>query len=221
MADYHTTPTDCVGNIIGGISHAGTGYVDLLVTAVEMPDYKKVVFIGPVMSYHEYRSTNFLRLTDEEWQESFFEKSYRPEWVNVYLADHLGKTKSSLFILASSKDEMELFLNSSYNPVTSNIFNSPDINPFILFNSPKPFSSNTIISYTIPEVLRNSFTRLCIYNIQGREINVLVNEHLPPGNYVTDWHRNNSSGQIVPPGIYLARIMVGKSVQTHKILVSE
>ena len=75
VADYHTTPTSCGGSLIGAISHAGTGYLDMLITAVDMPDSQKIAFIGPVMSYHEYVTTNFLRLTDQEWKESYFQKS--------------------------------------------------------------------------------------------------------------------------------------------------
>ncbi|MGB6123354.1 MAG: DUF3160 domain-containing protein, partial [Bacteroidota bacterium] len=90
VADYHTTPTDCGGAMMGWVSHAGTGDVDMALLVADMPDGQSVAFVGPVMSYLEYRTTNFLRLTDEEWEETHMRRSTRPDWVNLYLADALG-----------------------------------------------------------------------------------------------------------------------------------
>ncbi len=222
VADYHTTPTDCGGNMIGAVSHAGTGYVDMLITAVNMPDGQRIAFIGPVMSYHEYVTTNFLRLNDEEWKESYFQKSFRPEWVNGYLADKTGASKSTILKLAASKEEIEKMLGTSYNYTgQKEILNSFETSPVSMENSPNPLAGHTVISFTIPEILRNYTTRLSIYDLHGKVIKTLVNEELPPGNYITKWDRENSTGLLVPKGMYIIRITVGSIVESQKIIVLE
>ncbi len=91
VADYHTTPTDCAGNLIGWISHAGTGPVDLAIITATLPDVNTVAFVGPVMSYYEYTTTDFQRLTDEEWENTFLLEATRPEWTSSFLANESGK----------------------------------------------------------------------------------------------------------------------------------
>lgn len=61
VADIHTTPTTCAGVIIGAISHVGTGYINQGVFITENHLGELTAFIGPVMSYYEYRTLDFLR----------------------------------------------------------------------------------------------------------------------------------------------------------------
>lgn len=91
VADYHTTPTDCAGNLIGWVSHAGTGPVDLAIVTATLPDAGTAAFVGPVMSYYEYTTTGFQRLTDEEWETTFLPQATRPEWTSSFLANELGE----------------------------------------------------------------------------------------------------------------------------------
>jgi len=93
VADYHTTPTDCAGNLMGWISHAGTGPVDLAIITATLPDANTVAFVGPVMSYYEYTTTDFQRLTDEEWENTYLSLATRPDWTNSYLADSSGESR--------------------------------------------------------------------------------------------------------------------------------
>ncbi|MCU0415469.1 MAG: DUF3160 domain-containing protein, partial [Ignavibacteriaceae bacterium] len=75
VADIHTTPTDCGGNYIGAISHVGTGSVNLGIFVTENHLGESTAFVGPVMSYYEYRTMNFLRLTDEEWASTYLQSA--------------------------------------------------------------------------------------------------------------------------------------------------
>jgi hypothetical protein len=92
VADYHTTPTDCAGNLVGWVSHAGTGPVDLAVVTAKIPDFNTAAFVGPVMSYYEYRTTGFQRLTDEEWETTYLSQATRPEWTSSFLANGSGES---------------------------------------------------------------------------------------------------------------------------------
>jgi hypothetical protein len=203
VADIHTTPTDCIGNYIGAISHVGTGSVNLGVFVTENHLGESTAFVGPVMSYYEYRTTNFLRLTDEEWASTYLQSALRPEWVNIYLADSLGETRGSgpSLITSVEKDEDQIIPQSQ----------------ILLNNYPNPFNPYTIISFSVPYDLTNSFVELKIYDINGRLINTLVSENLPAGNYLTRWEGDNSNGSKVSSGVYIYSIRVGDRAVNKKM----
>ena len=93
VADYHTTPTDERGNPIGVVSHAGTGKADLAIVAVQSCDGKTISYAGPVMSYYEYRTKDFERITDTEWSATHLSEAERPAWTKPFLIDRDGKRR--------------------------------------------------------------------------------------------------------------------------------
>jgi hypothetical protein len=93
VADYHTTPTDCGGSPGGWVLHAGTGPVDLAIMVAETPDGGLTAFAGPAMSYYDYTTTGFQRLTDEEWETSYLSQATRPAWTSSYLANEAGEAR--------------------------------------------------------------------------------------------------------------------------------
>jgi hypothetical protein len=203
VADIHTTPTDCGGGYIGAISHVGTGPVNLGIFITENNQGDLTAFVGPVMSYYEYRTTNFLRLTDEEWANSYLQSALRPEWVNIYLADSLGQSRGSGPSLITSVEQDK-------NPVI------PE-SQVLLNNYPNPFNPYTIISFSIPYDLTNSFVELKIYDINGSLVKTLISENLPAGNYLTKWEGDNTSGNSVSSGIYICSIRVGDRALNMKM----
>jgi hypothetical protein len=93
-----------MGNIIGAITHVGTGPIHLGVFIAEHEGFMKT-FVGPLFSYYEYRTENFLRLTDEEWDEQYLNSALRPSWVNIYLADENGSSRGEGLMLMTSVDD--------------------------------------------------------------------------------------------------------------------
>jgi hypothetical protein len=203
VADIHTTPTDCFGNYIGAISHVGTGSVNLGVFITKNHLGDLTAFVGPVMSYYEYRTMDFLRLTDEEWASTYLQSALRPEWVNIYLADTLGESRGSgpSLITSVEKDEKQIIPQSQ----------------ILLNNYPNPFNPYTIISFSIPYDFTNSNVDLSIYDITGRLVKTLVNENLPAGNYLTKWAGDNANGNKVSSGVYIYSIRVGDRVLNKKM----
>jgi hypothetical protein len=66
IADVHTQPTDENGNPVGKVLHVGTGRPRMF--SVTIPTcVGPREFRGFVSSYAEHTTTNFARLTDEEW----------------------------------------------------------------------------------------------------------------------------------------------------------
>ena len=203
VADIHTTPTTCGGEVIGAISHVGTGPVNLGVFITENHQGDLTAFVGPVMSYYEYRTLDFLRLNDDEWDETYQRLALRPEWVNIYLADSLGETRGSGASLITSVEYDE----NDFIPQSQ----------ILLSNYPNPFNPSTVIAFTVPYDLTNSTVELKIYDVQGRLIKQLVNEQLPAGNYLSKWNSDNDKGTKVSSGIYIYSLRVGERLVNRKM----
>jgi hypothetical protein len=202
VADIHTTPTDCIGNPIGAVTHVGTGPIHLGVFIAPYEGYN-MAFTGPLFSFYEYRTENFLRLTDEEWRDQYLNSALRPSWVNIYLADENGNSRGEgLKLLTSVDDNTNMIIPETH---------------LIARNYPNPFNPSTIISFSIPYDLNNSETELIIYNIQGEAIKKLVDETLPSGNYLTRWDGKNDSGNPVTSGIYIYSLRVADKQVSGKM----
>ena len=163
-------------------------------------------FVGPVMSYYEYTTTNFLRLTDDEWDDTYLQSAGRPDWVNLYLADSLGNSRGGGRTLITSVDTDNTKCNYSQSEILIN-------------NYPNPFNPNTIIAFTIPYNLTNSQTVLNIYDIQGKLIRTLVNEDLSAGNYLSKWDSKNNEGIFVSSGVYIYNLEVDRHQVSGKMML--
>ena len=203
VADIHTTPTNCSGGYIGAISHVGTGNINLGVFVTDNHLGEPTAFVGPLMSYYEYRTTDFFRLTDDEWENTYLQSALRPEWINIYLANSLGNTRGSGPKLITSVEQDK-------NPVIPQ-------SQILLNNYPNPFNPYTIISFSIPYDLTNSFVELKIYDINGSLVKTLVSENLPAGNYLTKWEGDNAGGNKVSSGVYIYSICVGDRAVNNKM----
>jgi len=203
VADIHTTPADCGGGMMGWVKHVGTGPVDVGVFIAKIPGGEECAFIGPVLSYHDYTTEDWLRLTDDEWASTYLQSSTRPDWVNIYLADSSGESRGSGPSLITS---VEIDVNK--------IIPQSQI---LLNNYPNPFNPYTIISFSIPYDMTNSQVELNIYDINGSLIKTLIKENLPAGNYLTRWDGDNSSGNKVSSGVYIYSIRVGDRAVNKKM----
>lgn len=203
VADVHTAPTDDCGFPVGWVLHAGTGKVNLGVFAAQIPEGQTIAFVGPVMSYHEYTSTNFLRLTDEEWEASYLRQSTRPSFVNLYLADSTGNSRGAGVNLLTSTQEVPGLIIPQKIVLEQNY--------------PNPFNSSTIISFSIPASMTNSHVELKIYNLHGQLIKSLLNQNLPSGNYITKWDGTDAKVQPVASGVYFYELKVDANRITKKM----
>jgi hypothetical protein len=81
----------------------------------------------------------------------------------------------------------------------------------LLQNFPNPFNPTTVVSYQLPAV---SEVRLCVYDLLGREVRVLVNERKPAGDHTV---RFDGSG--LASGVYLYRLTAGSFVETREMVL--
>jgi predicted phosphodiesterase len=91
--------------------------------------------------------------------------------------------------------------DSKYNLVSEYFLNQ---------NYPNPFNPSTKIKYSIP---KQSFITLKIYNMLGKEIETLVNEEKPVGNYEIKFNAASLSS-----GVYFYRLQAGNFVGTKKMI---
>ena len=205
VADIHTVPTDCEGNVVGWISHVGTGPVNLGVWVTKMTNGQLTAFVGPVLSYYEYTTSNFERLTDSEWDRTYLYSSMRPDWVNIYLADYTGNSKGTgaALITSVSENPNNRVVTESYLTVKS---------------YPNPFNPDVIINFSIPNKLTNSLAELVVYDIMGRKIKTLAKGVLSTGNYLVKWDATTDNGSVVSSGVYLYVLRVGDHQATGKMV---
>jgi len=86
-----------------------------------------------------------------------------------------------------------------------------NVNQYILYNNyPNPFNPSTQISFNIP---KESFVKLKIYDISGKEVQTLVNSVLEPGYHKVSFSPINSSSNI-----YFYRLETDQFVQTKKMI---
>lgn len=205
VADVHTAPTDAAGNVVGWVLHGGTGPVNLGVWIAGTPEGGTRAYAGPVLSYYEHVSTNFVRLTDESWTTLYSgPPSFRPDFVNLYLA---GSGGGSLGAGSS-------LLTGARNGGGATV---PSI-PVLMQNYPNPFNSSTIIPYSIPPAYEGEVT-LTVFDLLGRTVATLVSASLPPGNYVSRWDGTNGAGLPAPSGVYVYKIRAGDFVEMRKLVM--
>ena len=198
VADVHTCPADAFGNPVGWVLHVGTGPVNLAVVTAPSTDGGPAAYVGPVMSYGEHVTDNFLRLTDAQWSTSYaLYGSSRPSLVNLYLADSIGGSRGAGASLTTGI--------SVIDPVSL-----PQEN--VLYqNYPNPFNPATLIKYVLPG---RSDVTLTVYNTLGQRVAVLVHETQERG-----YHQASFDGGGLSSGVYFYRLQAGSSVTTKRMIL--
>ncbi len=101
---------------------------------------------------------------------------------------------------------------STTSPISINPINFRIPEKFSLSqNYPNPFNPQTKIKF---DISKQSFAKLIIYDILGREVATLVNEDLKPGTYSFDWDGSNYAS-----GIYFYQLVVGDYAKTMKMVL--
>jgi hypothetical protein len=78
-------------------------------------------------------------------------------------------------------------------------------------NYPNPFNSETFINFSIP---KPGFISLKIFDIAGREVETLIEDHMLSGNHKVKWNANNRSS-----GVYFYKLHFEDIIKTRKLLL--
>jgi len=88
-------------------------------------------------------------------------------------------------------------------------------------NYPNPFSlsdgATTTISYTTPKA---ATLTIKFYNLLGKEVRTLVSEYKPAGVYTATWNGRDNSGNVLPSGIYVYKLISGTTTLSRRMLIT-
>jgi photosystem II stability/assembly factor-like uncharacterized protein len=102
-------------------------------------------------------------------------------------------------------------------PISGGVTSSPDASSgfrewdLLEQSSPNPFNFRTRIGFRVSSP---GFVTLNVFDLQGREVAILINQQMDGGRYTTTFN----SGTLAS-GIYLCRLTLGNSVLTKKMLL--
>jgi len=84
-------------------------------------------------------------------------------------------------------------------------------------NYPNPFNPQTRIHYALPCAEE---ARLSIFDVQGREVALLLAGTQPAGEGVVDWDGRDGTGRPAPSGVYFARLAACGELLSRKITLA-
>ena len=118
---------------------------------------------------------------------------------------HLQKLQLNEFLLAENKEL-----------VNSELMGQPS-NYALSQNFPNPFNSTTQINYSLA---KGGDVNLTIFDVTGKRVIELVNEHQSAGNYSLLWNGKDEDGKNVAGGIYFYELIIdGVYKRTRKMLL--
>ncbi|MBN2010571.1 T9SS type A sorting domain-containing protein [candidate division KSB1 bacterium] len=83
-------------------------------------------------------------------------------------------------------------------------------------NYPNPFNPDTRIRFNLP---KSGHTHITIYDIQGREVAVLLDAYESAGEHVVHWNGVNRQGHAASSGVYFYQVKYNDSVVTKKMVL--
>ncbi|MGE5437486.1 MAG: T9SS type A sorting domain-containing protein [Syntrophothermus sp.] len=135
---------------------------------------------------------------------------------SIYSASFITKTKKTLFVLGEITyfDDIYPYVLTEYQrSIQSNddLVVYQEQSYFLNQNYPNPFNPSTLIKYSIAN---SEQVVIKVFNILGKEVQVLVNEVKPAGAYQLQWNAEN-----LPSGIYFYQMNAGSYKETKKMIL--
>jgi hypothetical protein len=189
-ADVHTAPTDAGGAPVGWVYHVGTGRINLGVLIAPSETGTPTAFVAPMLSFHEHVTTNFERLTDEDWEAMLDRSAFpRPAWTNNWLADAQGMSRlpgPSLMTMVTSVQSPAAAANVQLQESYPNPFHA---------------NSSTTIQFSLMKAAPGA--ALGVFDLLGRRVRTLLRRDLSAGSYMSRWDGRDDAGLLLPSGSYM------------------
>jgi hypothetical protein len=83
-------------------------------------------------------------------------------------------------------------------------------------NYPDPFNPQTTIAF---DLAREGAVKLVVYGMDGRLVEVLVDQNLPAGTHRYTWQGRDQRGRSLPSGLYFARFATDGQTQTERMML--
>jgi len=82
--------------------------------------------------------------------------------------------------------------------------------------TPNPFNPNTAIKF---EIATAGQVKLEVFDVQGRHVAGLYHGTLQAGPHVMVWNGRGASGDVLPSGVYVARLVAGATTSTQRLVL--
>jgi flagellar hook assembly protein FlgD len=82
--------------------------------------------------------------------------------------------------------------------------------------TPNPFNPNTAIKF---EIATAGKVKLEMYDVQGRHVAGLYEGTLDAGPHIMVWNGRGTSGDVLPSGVYVARLVAGGITSTQRLVL--
>jgi hypothetical protein len=165
-----------------------------------------MAFAGPVSSFHYEVTSNFKRLTDQEWEKKFMwdggvDLPARPDWINSYIAGPDGGALSD-----GRKLKGDVYTGTSINPPGV----MKDLDYLLAF--PNPASDELHLRFVLNT---RQLVNVEIYDANGRLISQSNHGLMVPAEHdipidLSQWER----------GLYFLRFRTGSHQISKKIIVN-
>jgi hypothetical protein len=99
----------------------------------------------------------------------------------------------------------------SYTEEIKSVYSGVALNSY-----PSPFNSKSTIRFTIPE---QTNVKLKVYNSIGKEIEILLEDKLLPGEYTVHWDDQDKYNNSLPSGVYFINLQTEELVKTIKTIL--
>jgi hypothetical protein len=83
-------------------------------------------------------------------------------------------------------------------------------------NYPNPFNPNTTIRFDLPIA---THVRILVFDLKGREIQRLADDHFQPGQHLVRWNGLSDAGRESPAGIYIVRLETPRFTANKKMVL--
>jgi hypothetical protein len=120
-------------------------------------------------------------------------------------------------LLYTEEKPAKFYLNQIHEKDTENKSETTSNEEIRFINSPNPFSSFVQIRYKAPGP---AHVTLSIYNMNGEQVALLVNEDKPGGEYVLYYDGLDKDGKSLAEGIYIFCLQVGSRQVISKAILS-
>ena len=164
----------------------------------------------PIKIYLNQADTLYIDDVSLKPANTLFDKAvYNSE---IWLADGIGEYYEYSSEKGVLKNLVSCIINGDtlFTSVKDN--KTAGLNSFKLYqNYPNPFNPVTNINYNIPERMK---VVINVYDILGRKVKSLVNEEQSAGA-----HSVRFSGEGLPSGVYIYRIVAGKYSESKKLVL--
>lgn len=235
---YSIVQTIDGGYVVAGYTGGGEGMLIVKLSANGSLQWSRVVNSGSVQTY----AYTIIQTSDEGYVAAGYGGSLGATGMYIAKLDNNGNTCANTISHSISVDSGGILVSSF--PTISNItitdtlvtpltgslgYVTPicviGIQPIsseipetykLYQNYPNPFNNETIIKFDISGNF-NFYCSIRIYDIQGRELAVLLNENLQPGTYQVTWDGTNYATGIY---YYILNIFNTKSLFNYKVTKS-